>query len=98
MPIYEFRCESCGAEYEGLVAVGTAELDCPECGERERTARRYSPQAGLMRIVKTPAAARNQERANARLRERTRARFKEMRGRAREARRGGGSPGGGDGA
>ena len=35
MPIYEYRCRSCGAEYEDLVRLGTRdeEVECPECGE-----------------------------------------------------------------
>lgn len=32
MPIYEFECESCGARCEELVAAGTEEMRCPECG------------------------------------------------------------------
>jgi putative FmdB family regulatory protein len=34
MPIYEYRCSSCGFEEEYLQKVGAALLtDCPECGE-----------------------------------------------------------------
>lgn len=34
MPIYEYRCSSCGFEEEYLQKVGTALLtDCPECGK-----------------------------------------------------------------
>jgi len=32
MPIYEFECGSCGVRFEELVAAGTEELNCPECG------------------------------------------------------------------
>lgn len=32
MPIYEFECEGCGARFEELVAAGTEEMECPECG------------------------------------------------------------------
>jgi len=32
MPIYEFECGSCGACFEELVAAGTEEMACPECG------------------------------------------------------------------
>ncbi len=32
MPIYEFECEGCGARFEELVAVPTAEAACVECG------------------------------------------------------------------
>jgi putative FmdB family regulatory protein len=34
MPIYEYRCESCGHEMDALQKVSDAPLvDCPECGE-----------------------------------------------------------------
>jgi putative FmdB family regulatory protein len=34
MPIYEYRCASCGFEEEYLQKVGAALLtDCPECGK-----------------------------------------------------------------
>jgi putative FmdB family regulatory protein len=82
MPIYEFRCEECGAEFEQLTEAG-ALVSCPECGS-ERTKRIYSPQAAPFSLVKTPGAARKQEGRNAKLRERTKARFKESRQRARE--------------
>ena len=32
MPIYEFECGRCGARFEELVAAGTEEMECPECG------------------------------------------------------------------
>ena len=37
MPIYEYRCESCGEEYEEITRRGTADEDveCPECGAHE---------------------------------------------------------------
>jgi putative FmdB family regulatory protein len=34
MPIYEYRCQSCGHELEKLQRMSDAELtDCPECGK-----------------------------------------------------------------
>ena len=34
MPIYEYRCDSCGNLLEALQKIGDAHLlDCPECGE-----------------------------------------------------------------
>jgi putative FmdB family regulatory protein len=37
MPIYEFECESCGARFEELVAVGSESAACTACGsERSR--------------------------------------------------------------
>jgi putative FmdB family regulatory protein len=36
MPIYEYRCESCGDKFEKLVRRSTDVLDagCPSCGEK----------------------------------------------------------------
>lgn len=31
MPTYDFRCESCGEEFEALIPAG-ATPDCPSCG------------------------------------------------------------------
>ena len=34
MPLYEFRCPSCGARFEELVSRDAAEqVVCPECGQ-----------------------------------------------------------------
>jgi putative FmdB family regulatory protein len=34
MPIYEYRCEACGHEFEQLQKISDEPLkDCPECGE-----------------------------------------------------------------
>ncbi len=37
MPIYEYRCRSCGEEFEKLVRLRTREdeVPCKACGERE---------------------------------------------------------------
>jgi putative FmdB family regulatory protein len=46
MPIYDFRCESCGAEFEELVPAG--ELPpCPSCGAPE-------PRRLLSQVAPTP--------------------------------------------
>jgi putative FmdB family regulatory protein len=38
MPIYEYRCQSCGHELEKLQKISDAPLvDCPECGKPELT-------------------------------------------------------------
>jgi len=36
MPIYEYRCESCGNEFEKLVRRATDVMDegCPSCGQK----------------------------------------------------------------
>ena len=37
MPIYEYRCESCGHEMEAIQKMSDAPLsDCPECGQPVR--------------------------------------------------------------
>lgn len=36
MPIYEYRCEGCGTEFEKRVAraADSGSVDCPACGEQ----------------------------------------------------------------
>jgi putative FmdB family regulatory protein len=73
VPIYEFRCERCGGQFEELVEVGTETVACGNCGA-ERTRRVYSPQGAAFRLVKTGSELRKQERSNTELRGRTRTR------------------------
>ena len=40
MPMFEFKCEECGARFEELTAAGTP-VPCPQCGS-ERVRRLYS--------------------------------------------------------
>ena len=84
MPIYEFECDDCGADFEALVAVGTEAAACPSCGS-ERSRRRWSAPA-TFKLVKTPGAARQQEARNAKLKAKTKAAFKERRRKQRAAR------------
>lgn len=42
MPLYDFTCEACGAEFEELTAAGTAP-PCPVCGAKEVKRRWSSP-------------------------------------------------------
>ncbi len=36
MPIYEYRCQSCGHEFESMQKMSEPRLtDCPECGKAE---------------------------------------------------------------
>jgi putative FmdB family regulatory protein len=86
VPIYEFRCESCGERFDALVEVGTESEECRLCGVAG-AARVYSAQAAPFSLVKTPGAARRQEASNAKLRAKTKADFKTGRQRAREARK-----------
>jgi putative FmdB family regulatory protein len=89
VPIYEFRCGSCGERFEALVDAGTESVECGICGAA-KTNRVLSAQAAPMSHVKSGGAARTQERKNARLQAGARADFKAKRSRAREARKGGG--------
>jgi putative FmdB family regulatory protein len=84
MPIYEFRCEACGARFGELVDAGTDSVPCRTCAS-ERTRRIYSPQGRPFGIVKTPGETREQERKNAQLRERTKQRWSAARRRPRQS-------------
>ena len=86
MPIYEFHCQNCEADFEDLVPAGTEHATCPECGS-ELTARRYSVPASSFKLVKSPGAARQQEARNAKLRADTKAQFKARRQAQRDAKR-----------
>jgi putative FmdB family regulatory protein len=92
MPMYEFRCDDCGARFEDLVPVGTQAARCPECAS-ERTVRVFSAPRAPMRLVKSRSAQRRQEVRNAQLNASAKARFKEARRKGREARGKGGSSG-----
>ncbi len=38
MPMYEYRCQSCGAKFDELVSsaqVPDSDVPCPQCGEYE---------------------------------------------------------------
>lgn len=36
MPIYEYRCPSCGAEFEDIRSSrDTSDVECPECGDQK---------------------------------------------------------------
>jgi putative FmdB family regulatory protein len=43
VPLYDFECESCGADFEELVSAGTTP-PCPACGAQQ-VRRRWSPVA-----------------------------------------------------
>jgi putative FmdB family regulatory protein len=88
VPIYEFRCQTCGERFEALVDVGTGSVECRPCGAAEAM-RVLSAQAAPLAHVKSPAATRAQERRNAQLRDRTKADFKAKRRRLREGQKGG---------
>ena len=87
MPIYEFRCQSCGERSETLAEAGTEEAECRACGAPGAT-RVLSAPASPMPLVGGPGAKRAQERKNAVLHRNAKADFKARR-RAREGGSGG---------
>jgi len=32
MPIFEYRCEKCGTQFERIVPSNAKEIECPKCG------------------------------------------------------------------
>jgi len=52
MPLYDYRCKACRAEFELLVRAGTAPV-CPQCGttELERAVSRIAP-AGKIEAIR----------------------------------------------
>ncbi|MCF0235034.1 MAG: zinc ribbon domain-containing protein [Thermoguttaceae bacterium] len=44
MPIYEYKCADCGAEFEALV-LRDAQPDCPECQSKSVSKRMSAPAA-----------------------------------------------------
>ena len=78
MPIYEFRCASCGERFEALVDAGTETAPCRVCGA-DGAPRVLSAQAAPFGLVKSGGDKRRQERSNEALRTRTKADFKARR-------------------
>lgn len=56
MPVYDFGCRACGAQFEARVPYGQTPA-CPECGSHEGE-RLVSPFAGPFRVGLRGAAAR----------------------------------------
>lgn len=86
MPIYEFRCDSCGERFDALVEAGTESVACRSCGV-EGTKRVLSAPAAPMHLVAPTGQRKKQERANAQLRNRAKADFTARRQAARKARK-----------
>jgi putative FmdB family regulatory protein len=86
VPIYEFRCGSCGERFEALVDAGTETEECRLCAA-PGAVRVLSAQAAPFSLVHTPGSARKQEARNAQLRTKTKADFKARRRAARDARK-----------
>jgi len=89
VPIYEFRCGSCGQRFEALVEAGTGSMPCRACAAAG-AARVLSAQAAPMSFVRSGSANRARERKNAELQARARSEFKAR----RRARGSGGGAGG----
>lgn len=57
MPIYEYRCDDCGKEFEKRVAraADTSGVECPSCGEKHLT-QRFSTFAAVTGSSAAPAS------------------------------------------
>jgi putative FmdB family regulatory protein len=53
MPLYEFKCGSCGRSFEDLVrrAEDEAEVACPSCGARKVTRLLSAPALGWLQAA-----------------------------------------------
>jgi len=49
MPIYEYRCDGCGSQFEKLVRASSPAVACPECGGA-KLEQQYSTFAAQMGI------------------------------------------------
>ena len=47
MPIYEYRCDACGSQFEKLVRASSPAVACPGCGG-EKLEQQYSTFAATM--------------------------------------------------
>jgi putative FmdB family regulatory protein len=83
MPLYDFRCDACGARFEARSSPD-ALAPCPEC-DSDATERLLSPFAGPFTVAPRGPAARRSD-ATRRVREEQRAERKEERRRHREER------------
>lgn len=83
VPIYEFECDGCGARFEDLVAAGTEEAECRQCGAAG--ARRRMSSFGMSRQL-TPNQRRRLEDKRGVGRDGARRRFKSNLASARERR------------
>ena len=61
MPLYDFSCETCGAEFEELVAAGATPA-CPACGEK-KVRRRWSPLGTAGKVLETKGKAARESNA-----------------------------------
>ncbi|MCF8034367.1 MAG: zinc ribbon domain-containing protein [Desulfarculaceae bacterium] len=61
MPIYEYKCEKCGHEYEALVMGSEDAVECAKCGskKKERQMSSFSSGAKGFGSLASSAAASN---------------------------------------
>jgi putative FmdB family regulatory protein len=59
MPLYEFHCDACGADFEELIRTGTTPR-CPACGS-DRVRRRWSPVSAPPNLGLSGRAARESD-------------------------------------
>jgi putative FmdB family regulatory protein len=59
MPIYEYSCDACGAEFERIVRRAGEEIACPKCESHgvTRQASTFAFKAGSGRFVSSSAQA-----------------------------------------
>lgn len=50
MPIYEFKCKSCGKEFEALFMTSDTAANCPHCNKEHGKEERIEMSVGTFRI------------------------------------------------
>ncbi|MDR0355879.1 MAG: zinc ribbon domain-containing protein [Deltaproteobacteria bacterium] len=61
MPIYEFKCQDCGQEFEELMLSRSAEPVCPVCGrsncQKHLSSFRLGPAGGTMDLASSSSSS-----------------------------------------
>ncbi|MCH8979093.1 MAG: zinc ribbon domain-containing protein [Armatimonadetes bacterium] len=59
MPLYEYRCPACGAQFSDLAPIAEPDSKCPECGEADtrRLVSRFQRGRGEDERIEQAAAA-----------------------------------------
>ena len=57
MPLYEYRCNECGEEFERMVRISETEkpLECPRCGSNQ-TSKQISQFASRLSAIRTASS------------------------------------------